>query len=121
MKRPPFTPLEFQLVLQLKAAKLPMPIKEHHFHPTKAWRFDFAYPELRIALEVEGGVWKQGRHTRGGGYTEDCAKYNAAATLGWIVLRYPGGLLGNVAADLRACITLRTPNKVGGPINVPAL
>ncbi len=68
-------------------AKLPHPTPEHHFHPERMWRFDYAWPEHRIALEVEGGVWTQGRHTRGSGFVKDMEKYNAAAVLGWRVLR----------------------------------
>lgn len=66
------------------------PIREHRFHPTRAWRFDFAFPERRIAVECEGGVWTDGRHTRGSGFVADTEKYNAAAALGWFVFRFDG-------------------------------
>jgi len=56
---------------------------------------------IKIAIEAEGGVWTGGRHTRGGGYTKDAEKYNAAVVLGWRVLRYPAGLVGNVVDDLK--------------------
>ena len=39
-------------------------VKEYLFHPTRKWRFDYAIPDHKIALEVEGGVWTGGRHTR---------------------------------------------------------
>ena len=44
---------------------LPAPVPEFRFHPERKWRFDFAWPEHKIAVEQEGGVWIQGRHTRG--------------------------------------------------------
>ncbi len=68
-------------------AGLPVPVSEYKFHPTRKWRFDYAWPELKIALEVEGGVWSGGRHTSGKGFTADMEKYNAAVASGWAVLR----------------------------------
>lgn len=61
--------------------------KEYRFHPTRKWRFDYALPDHKIALEVEGGVWTRGRHTRPQGYLGDIEKYNAATLMGWRVLR----------------------------------
>jgi very-short-patch-repair endonuclease len=61
--------------------------EEYQFHPTRRWRFDFAWPDHRLSLEVEGGVWSGGRHTRGAGFVADCEKYNAATLAGWRVLR----------------------------------
>lgn len=65
------------------------PYDEHSFHDKRKWRFDYAWPEFKIALEVDGGLWIPGggRHNRAGGYLKDCEKFNAAAVLGWRVLR----------------------------------
>lgn len=60
---------------------------EYKFHPTRKWRFDFAHLTSKVAIEVEGGIWSQGRHTRGSGYMADCKKYNAAIIEGWRVFR----------------------------------
>jgi hypothetical protein len=68
-------------------------IAEHRFCDRK-WRFDFAFPCSLVALEVEGGVWTGGRHTRGSGFVKDIEKYNTAATLGWLVLRTTPSELG---------------------------
>ncbi len=76
-----------QFPLLCKAHGLPEPVAEHRFHPTRRWRFDYAWPDHRVALEVEGGIWSGGRHTRGAGYLGDLEKYNAATLLGWRVLR----------------------------------
>lgn len=62
--------------------------KEYKFHPTRKWRFDFADPDNKVAVEIDGGVFSGGRHTRGSGFRADCEKINAAAVLGWRVLRY---------------------------------
>lgn len=76
------------LFLQLlKTQRITEPIPEYRFHDVRRWRFDFAWPESRVALEVEGGVWTGGRHTRGAGFSKDMAKYNEAASMGWIIIR----------------------------------
>lgn len=62
-------------------------VKELKFHPKRRWRFDYALPEYMIALEVEGGVWTGGRHTRAAGFLGDMEKYNTATIMGWRVLR----------------------------------
>ena len=51
------------------------------------WRFDFAWPEQRVAVEVEGGTFSGGRHTRPLGFRKDCEKLNEATCRGWRVLR----------------------------------
>jgi len=108
------TKLEFAILLRIRAAGLPAPAQEYRFHPTRKWRFDLAYPDKKIAIEAEGGVWTGGRHTRGGGYTKDAEKYNAAVVLGWRVLRYPAGLVGNVVDDLKVLMAWK-PSKLCAP------
>ena len=81
----------------LKRAKLPMPEPEHRFDPPRRWRFDYAWPAHRVALEVEGGVWTNGRHTRGSGYLKDVEKYNRAASLGWRLIRCTPSSLHDLA------------------------
>lgn len=57
------------------------------FHPTRRWRFDYAIPSVMVAIEVEGGIFTKGRHTRGKGFEADIEKYNTAESMGWHVLR----------------------------------
>jgi very-short-patch-repair endonuclease len=77
------------------ASGLPRPIAEHRFHEARKWRFDYAWPEQRVALEIEGGVYTGGRHTRGKGFEKDCEKYNAATLAGWRVFRVTTGMLND--------------------------
>lgn len=62
-------------------------VKEFKFHPVRKWRFDYAIPEHKIALEVEGGVLTGGRHTSSVGFMKDMEKYNTATLMGWRVFR----------------------------------
>lgn len=76
-------------------------VKEFKFHPTRKWRFDYAIPQYKIALEVEGGVWSGGRHTSPKGFLNDMEKYNTATLMGWRVFRtIPDELLTNTTLSL---------------------
>jgi hypothetical protein len=68
--------------------KIPQYVSELISHPTGKFRFDWAIPDLKIAIEYEGLFSEKSRHTTVKGYTKDCIKYNLAALLGWKVLRY---------------------------------
>ena len=72
----------------LHDAGIPQPILEYKFaFPERKWAMDYAWPAQKVALEVEGGVWTKGRHTRGTGFLRDMEKYNRATLLGWRVVR----------------------------------
>ena len=60
-------------------------VAEHRFHPPRLWRFDFAFPAAKLAVEIEG----RGRHQTVVGVRNDCEKYNTALLDGWRVLRFP--------------------------------
>lgn len=62
-------------------------VAELVFHQGRRWRFDFAWPDSKVALEVEGGVFVGGGHVRGRAYTNNCEKYNEAIFDGWTVFR----------------------------------
>ena len=74
----------------------PEPEREHRFHAKRKWRFDFAWPAHRVAVEIHGGTYQRARtgHTTGTGHQRDCEKSNAAQLAGWTVLAY-------TAKDLR--------------------
>jgi very-short-patch-repair endonuclease len=97
---------EATLALHIRAHKLPEPQREFRFVSDRRWRFDFAWPDLKLAVEVEGAVWTNGRHTRGSGYVKDMEKYNRAAVLGWRVLRFSTEQVkrGEAVAALRGAL-----------------
>lgn len=85
------------LMFQIDKLGLPAPVREYVFHPTRRWRFDLAWPDRLIAVEIEGIVFPQrgdedrsklgGRHVSPAGFRADCVKYGEAFARGWIVLR----------------------------------
>jgi len=83
---------------------------EVRFTMERRWRFDYAWPEHKIAFEVEGGAWTNGRHVRGKGYENDCVKYSTAAIKGWTVIR----ATTNMVSDGRAVELLEQAFKAKG-------
>lgn len=85
MRRNPDQADSFAYLLRVCGGDLPEARREYHFHPTRQWRFDFAFPGL-VAVEIDGGQWKAGggRHNT----DEDRDKLNEAAALGWRVLHF---------------------------------
>lgn len=62
--------------------------REYKFHPVRKWRIDFAWPLLKIGIEVHGALWKggHGSHTSGAGRMRDMEKMNEAKVAGWLVI-----------------------------------
>lgn len=66
---------------------LPEPVREFYFHPVRKWRFDLAWlGGYRLLIDVQGGTWIQGHHSRGAGYRNDCIKMAEAVLAGYRVL-----------------------------------
>jgi hypothetical protein len=78
---------EFALHCRAKLHPVNQPEREFAFTPHRKFRFDFAWPHLKLAVEIEGGTWRGGRHSRGTGFENDCIKYSEAAILGWRIIR----------------------------------
>lgn len=88
-------------LLFFSARGLPTPSVEYQFAPPRRWRFDYAFVPQKLAVEVEGGAWIAGRHTRGAGFIADMEKYNEACARGWRLLRVqPKDLLSEATVEL---------------------
>ena len=93
-----------QLVTQIHRAGLPAPAPEYHFapevdgKPVRQWRFDLAWPAEQIAVELEGSLFTGGRHGGARSSIRDVEKYNAAALLGWRVIRTVPAMVKSGAA-----------------------
>ena len=83
--------LEDELAAQIRLCHLPEFVREFKFHSTRRWKADFAWPDVKLLAEVEGGIWNGGAHVRGKHYESDCEKYNEAALLGYRVIRVSSG------------------------------
>ena len=106
---PPARPshLEALFELHLKARNVTAFEREYRFHPKRRWRLDFAWPVHKLAVEIQGGIFTRGRHTRGAALTREYEKLNAAQLLGWTVLLVTGAQVeSGDAADVVA-VTLK--------------
>jgi len=86
--------LEEDFLWMLKAEGLPRPDeRELSFAKDigRKWRADFAYVNIKLLVEIEGGEFIQGRHNRN--LAKDASKYNNACLMGWRVLRFTGSML----------------------------
>lgn len=72
---------------QLRYAGVPLPEYEVVFHPTRKFRWDYAYPDAKLAIEVDGGIYSGGKHGQGVGIERDHEKQNMGAAVGWRVMR----------------------------------
>jgi very-short-patch-repair endonuclease len=114
--------LEETFALQVRALKLSEPVREYQFMPGRKFRFDFAWPELMLAVELDGGTWSGGRHTTGQGFQGDCRKLNLAVSLGWQVYRgdsvmvKSGELVGFIEQIIGRAITARAITGGGNDI-----
>src|SRR6187455_3881784 len=91
-RRPAYWPagvdseLEMMLYTRLQHAGLPTGVGQHPVVTGRQFRFDRAWPDHMVAVEVQGGVWTNGAHSRGSGVQRDCLKLSMAAAVGWRVL-----------------------------------
>ena len=89
--RPDRPNLEAAFKEMLRLNGIPLDQQHFRFHPARQWEFDFAWPALKLAVEVDGaGPGGMGRHQRHAGYVADCEKFEAALLAGWRVYRIPG-------------------------------
>ena len=81
------SPLEQTLAWQIKAAGLPQPCPEYLAIPGRKFRFDFAWPEIKLLVEVQGGTFAKSKtgHSSGLGINRDCEKTVLAQLAGWRV------------------------------------
>lgn len=92
--------IEFILKAFQQQGLIPEYVKEHQFDLQRKFRFDYAVPELKLAIEYEGLMSDKSGHTTIAGYSKDCSKYNLATAQGWKVLRYTALNYSDLAQDI---------------------
>lgn len=109
----------------VRQAGFPDPVPEHRFHPARKWRFDWCWPDLRVALERHGGDWRPvlcpgcghrktvfvSRHHSRDGLEADLEKMNAAAVLGWLVVAVTPGMILDGRATAAVLDALARPSR----------
>jgi hypothetical protein len=74
----------------LRSERLPVPTPEFSFamheSPPRKFRWDYAWIDAKVALEVQGSIWTRGAHGRGTGILRDHEKFSLGAALGWRLL-----------------------------------
>jgi very-short-patch-repair endonuclease len=104
--------LDAELKLMVRAKLLPAYVREFGFTiegRKKPWRADFAWPEYKLMVEVDGGEFVQGRHNRGGPrYQDDLRKGNRAAILGYTVLHFSTGMMDEAITTIEEWFKARS-------------
>lgn len=84
---------EAHLLRDLRAVGLPRPARQFAAIPGRRWRWDIAYPEARLLIEVDGGGHTYGRHSRAEGMDGDAEKQSTAVAAGWRCMRFTPKLI----------------------------
>lgn len=112
--RPP-TPLEKRFMKILLTVDKNF-IREWEFCPNRTWRSDFAYPQYKLLIEVEGGTWLKGKgHVSGKIYSDNCWKYNEASLMGWVLLRYTTDMIRDHKDAIKAQVAAAIAKAKGLP------
>lgn len=82
-------------------------ISELKFDSARKFKFDYGNIRLKIAIEIEGGIYTGTGHAKIGRYLSDMEKYNSAEIRGWIILRYAHGQEDKIPNDIRRAIEKR--------------
>lgn len=94
--------LEDTLVFHIRAKRLPEPEREVQLFKDRRWRYDLVWRPQMLTVEVDGGTWVRGAHSRGWGQRRDAEKQNRAVLEGWAVLRFTSDMVmsGEAVATL---------------------
>lgn len=86
---------QFLLYWKLFAPEMPHPTLQAKLIKTRRWQYDFTWEREKVIVEIEGGTWIAGRHSRGKGYLNDCDKQNAVMMLGYRLFKFTTDHINN--------------------------
>lgn len=86
-------------------------VREYRFNSARRWRFDFAIVDYKIGIEVMGGTWTHGKHSRGAGQRNDYEKHNSSVMLGWDVLYYSSDMIRDNPEQILTDVLLIIENR----------
>lgn len=98
------TNLEAEFLYLVRVLDLPEPVNEFRFHEIRKWKIDFFWPSKSLGVEINGGIYKGGRHSRGKGLENDYEKLNTAQLMGIKVLQFSAGMLRDGTAAKTLCM-----------------
>lgn len=87
-------------------------IPEFRFDSVRRFKFDYGNLKLKIAVEIEGGIYTGTGHVKIGRFLSDLEKYNMAILRGWLLLRYAHGQENLIANDIKRALEKRNKEKI---------
>ena len=88
--------LEAMFWLQLRAAGIQEGwTQQVKAVPGRQFKFDFCHAERRILVEVQGGNYQHGAHSRPMGLKRDYTKANLAQRHGWKIYQFDGDMVND--------------------------
>lgn len=105
--------LEDLFLQRVREAGLPEPVRQSNepwAGSGRKFKADFFWPQFGLVVEVDGGTWNGGRHTRGSGFESDCTKQAIAVANGYAYLRFASRHIQNGdALDFVEAVIRRSP------------
>lgn len=96
--------LEENFYAAVRNVGMPLPQRQHKFHPTRRFRLDFAWIDCKVAVEINGGTYTDvSRHNFGPAMHSEYDKHNLAVAYGWALLVFDSV---HVSKHIEECLSI---------------
>lgn len=102
---------------RILAQDMQEPVRDYKFDDGRKWQFDFAWPDVKVAVECEGGIFTGQAHGSIRGILRDIEKYNAAQAQGWLVFRATSPMLRDDPAGFVEMVRAAIKQRTGGAMS----